>query len=528
MKGHNMSISLNTCILILKEHHLLKSSAVQDTVRTKMEYVSYDSRDIKTDTLFFCKGAGFRPTYLSMAKTNGANCYVAEQPYPEGKGMHALIVRDVSKAMALLSAAFFRFPQDDLYVVAVTGTKGKTTTAYFLKGMLDQINDGKTALISSVNNVVGQKKVDTFKSSLTTPESLDLFRDMRTAVDNGMTHLVMEVSSQAYKKNRVFGLTYDLGFFLNISPDHIGPNEHPNFEDYLHCKLQLLVNARKCIINAQTNNFNEVYAAATTTTAPDSIYLFADEDYTNPELKHPIDFRYSSEEIDMARTKFKVLCVSDKAKELPIAGEYQLKMLGDFNESNGTAAVIGAGLAGMAHDDAAKGISTVTVPGRMQTEITASHGVVVVDYAHNEASMMALMGFMRREFNNPKIIVVVGAPGDKGVSRRPGFSNSLNAFADKVFLTTDDPGFEDPKEIAEEIDAGIDHTKVDVTIELDRLKAINDAISMANKGDVVLICGKGEDGFQKIRGVNTPYPSDITVAQQVINELEDQNGHFYS
>ena len=101
-----MSISLNTCILILKEHHLLKSSAVQDTVATKMDYVSYDSRDIQTNTLFFCKGAGFRPTYLSMAKDNGAICYVAEQPYPEGKGMHALIVRDVSKAMALLSAAF--------------------------------------------------------------------------------------------------------------------------------------------------------------------------------------------------------------------------------------------------------------------------------------------------------------------------------------------------------------------------------------------------------------------------------------
>ncbi|MCX8725954.1 MULTISPECIES: UDP-N-acetylmuramoyl-L-alanyl-D-glutamate--2,6-diaminopimelate ligase [Lactobacillus] len=521
-----MSISLNTCILILKEHHLLKSSAVQDTVITQMEYVSYDSRDIQTNTLFFCKGAGFRPTYLSMAKDNGANCYVAEQPYPEGKGMHALIVRDVAKAMALLSAAFFQFPQDDLYVIAITGTKGKTTTAYFLKGILDQVNGGRTALISSVNNVVGQNPEDTFKSSLTTPESLDLFRDMRNAVDNGMTHLVMEVSSQAYKRNRVFGLTYDLGFFLNISPDHIGPNEHPNFADYLHCKLQLLVNARKCIINAQTAHFNEVYAAATTTTDPDSIYLFADEKFENPALPQIIDFRYSSEELDMARTKFKVSCISDQAKKLKIAGDYQLKMLGDFNESNGTAAVIGAGLAGMEHDAIARGIRDVNVPGRMQTEITKDHGVVVVDYAHNEASMMALMGFMQREFDNPKIIVVVGAPGDKGVSRRPGFSKSLNAYADKAFLTTDDPGFEDPLEICQEIDAGIDHSKVDVTIELDRQKAIHDAISMAKKGDVVLVCGKGEDGFQKVRGINTPYPSDITVAQQIINELEGQDEHF--
>ncbi|GFZ26392.1 UDP-N-acetylmuramoyl-L-alanyl-D-glutamate--2,6-diaminopimelate ligase [Lactobacillus corticis] len=515
-----MSISLNTCILILKEHHLLKSSAVQDTVATKMEYVSYDSRDIQTSTLFFCKGAGFRPTYLSMAKQDGAICYVAEQPYPEGKGMHALIVRDVSKAMALLSAAFFRFPQDDLYVVAFTGTKGKTTSSYFLKGILDKMNGGKTALLSSVNDVVGPKPEDTFKSSLTTPESLDLFRDMRRAVDNGMTHLVMEVSSQAYKKNRVFGLTYDLGFFLNITPDHIGPNEHPNFADYLHCKLQLLVNSRKCIINAETDHFDEVYAAATTTTNPDSIYLFARDGFENPKLKEPIDFRYSAEETDMMGNQFKLFCATHKAKALPINGDYKLKMIGDFNQINGTAAIIGAGLAGAEHDLIADGIRNVTIPGRMETERTREHGLVVVDYAHNKASMMALMHFMKTEFNNPKIIVVVGATGDKGVSRRPGFSESLTAYAQKAYLTTDDPGFEDPQSIAEEIDAGIDHSKCKTEIELDRQTAIKKAISEAKNGDVVLVCGKGADAYQKIRGVDTPYPSDIVVVRNVITELE--------
>lgn len=513
------SISLNTCILILKEHHLLKSSAVQDAVSTKMEYISYDSRDIQTDTLFFCKGKNFRPTYLAMAKKNGANCYVAEQPYPEGTGLHALIVRDVTKAMALLSAAFFGFPQDDLYVVAFTGTKGKTTSAYFLKNILDQINGGRTALFSSVDDIVGPKPEDKFKSSLTTPESLDLFRDMRIAVDNGMTHLVMEVSSQAYKKNRVFGLTYDLGFFLNITPDHIGPNEHPNFADYLHCKLQLMVNSRKCIINAQSDHFDEIYAAATTTTNPDSIYLFANSDYDNPNLKQPIDFRYSSEETDMRETRFKISYGSDKAKKLKIAGDYALQMIGDFNQINGTAAIIGAGLAGVDHDTAAKGIRHVTIPGRMETVPTDKHGFIVVDYAHNKASMMALMSFMQREFDNPKIIVVVGAPGDKGVDRRAGFSQSLSKYADKAFLTTDDPGFEDPQAIAEQIDAGIDHDRCDVTIELDREKAIHDAIALAGPDDVVLVCGKGADPYQKVRGVDTPYPTDMKVVKKVLSEL---------
>lgn len=514
-----MAISIDACILILKEHHLLKSSAIQDTLPMKMTYASYDSRKVEVDTLFFCKGKGFRPTYLTTAKSNGAVCYVAEQPYPEGNGMHALIVRDVQKAMAVLSAAFFGFPQDDLYVVAFTGTKGKTTSAYFLKGIFDQVNNGHTALFSSVDRVVGTKPEDTFKSDLTTPESLDLFRDMRTAVDNDMTHLVMEVSSQAYKKNRVFGLTYDLGFFLNISPDHIGPNEHPNYEDYLHAKLQLMVNARKCIINAETNDFRAVYAAARITTNMDSVYLFSSNDFPEQENAQKIDFRYQSLEADMQKSVFELHAMTENAKKLPIAGKYQLSLIGDFNELNATAAIIAAGLNGANHEQAFNGIKDVRIPGRMQTIPTADHGEIVVDYAHNLASLNALLSFLKREFNDPKIIVVLGAPGDKGVSRRADFSKALNEYADVVFLTTDDPGYEDPKDIAEEINVGIDHDKVDVTIELDRLQAIYDAISMSKPGDIVVLAGKGEDKMQKVRGVDTPYKSDLVIAREIVNEL---------
>ena len=136
--------------------------------------------------------------------------------------MNALIVTNVQKAMAVLSAAFYDYPQDDLFIVAYTGTKGKTTASYFTQSILQDATNKKTALFSTIDRVLGPKPEDRFKSDLTTPESLDLFHDMRQAVENGMTHLVMEVSSQAYKKNRVYGLTFDVGFFLNISPDHVG------------------------------------------------------------------------------------------------------------------------------------------------------------------------------------------------------------------------------------------------------------------------------------------------------------------
>lgn len=514
-----MAISLDACILILKEHHILKSSAIQDALPTKMQSASYDSRKVEVDTLFFCKGQNFRPTFLTMAKNSGAICYVAEQPYPEGKGMHALIVRDVQKAMSLLSAAFYGFPQDDLYVVAFTGTKGKTTSAYFLKGILDKANGGTTALFSSVDRVVGPKPDQKFKSDLTTPESLDLFRDMRTAVDNGMTHLVMEVSSQAYKKSRVFGLTYDLGFFLNITPDHIGPNEHPNFEDYLHSKLQLMVNSRKCIINAETDRLEDVYSAAKATTNPDSIYLFSSNEFEQPKGIPTIDVRFDNLESDMKESRFELYTATDKTQILDIDGEYELGLIGDFNELNATAAIIAGGLAGVTHNTSAAGIRDVRIPGRMQTLKTKDHGEVVVDYAHNLASMEALLSFLKREFSNPKVTVVVGAPGDKGVSRRAGFSQSLNEYADIALLTTDDPGYEDPMDIAREIDAGIDHEKVAVTIELDRRKAIETAIKNSKPGEIVVLAGKGEDKMQKVRGVDTDYPSDLVIAKQVIAEL---------
>lgn len=512
-----MALTLDACTLILKEHHLLKSVALNGDSNLNMTGIAYDSRKVTADTLFFCKG-NFRPVFLTNAKEAGAVTYVAEQPIVEGNGMNALIVTNVQKAMAVLSAAFYDYPQDDLFIVAYTGTKGKTTASYFTQSILQDATNKKTALFSTIDRVLGPKPEDRFKSDLTTPESLDLFHDMRQAVENGMTHLVMEVSSQAYKKNRVYGLTFDVGFFLNISPDHVGPNEHPNFEDYLHCKLQLLVNSRHCVINAQTQNFGDVYAAATTTTEPENIYLFADTSY-QPAQPVDIDFRFENQAMTLAESHFKVTAVSKKAIQLGVSGDYQLRLIGDFNESNATAAIIGAALGGADLIAAQQGIRRLQIPGRMETLAVEGHGQVYVDYAHNYASMKALLSFLQKEYNQPKLLVVVGSPGDKGVSRRAGFAQVLNEYADRAILTTDDPGYEDPAAIAAEILAGIDQDKVDTTVEIDRATAIKQAIEESQPGDIVVLAAKGADAYQKVRGVDTPYPTDMVIAKQVAQQL---------
>ena len=510
-----MALILNGCVLLLKEHHLLKKADI--VFDNEITAVTYDSRRAQKDGMFFCKGTHFKEDYLRQAQQNGASTYVAQQEYPEIKGMNALIVNDVQKAMALLGAAFYDYPQNELFIIAFTGTKGKTTSAYFTHGILQAYTNKKAALFSTINRILGPQPQQTFKSSLTTPESLDLFREMRQAVDNGMTHLVMEVSSQAYKRNRVYGLHYDVGFFLNITPDHIGPNEHPNFADYLHCKLQLLVNSNICVLNADSDQFLDVYQAAKTTTDPDNIYTFKRQ---TDKASQQADFIYHSTESTLAQSAFVLQGISSKAKQLNIDGQYELDLAGDFNETNAVSAIIGAGLAGVPYQLAQTAINNVHIPGRMETIFTQKHGTIYIDYAHNYGSMKALLSFLKRKNPHSKVIVVVGSTGNKGVSRRSGFGKALSEYADTAYLTTDDPGFEDPQKIAEEIDQHIDHKRVQVQIILDRKMAIKTAISQSQPGDLVVLAGKGEDAYQKIRGIDTPYPNDFNVAQQVVQELE--------
>ena len=220
-----MTLTLASAAALLERHHLLRE-IVQggtwtldphriDACDAPIADVTYDTRTVANGSMLFVKGA-FRPEFLDGVDERGLGVYVAETPYAEHTKAPGLIVNDARKAMSLLSAEFFDRPQDSLTVIGITGTKGKTTTAYFTQAILNAVSGNRAALFSSVDNCLdGTTYVE---SDLTTPESLDAFRMMRTAVDNGMKYLVMEVSSQAYKVNRVYGLTFDVGAFLNISP----------------------------------------------------------------------------------------------------------------------------------------------------------------------------------------------------------------------------------------------------------------------------------------------------------------------
>ena len=512
-----MALGIDEIKTILTEHGLIQEIVSGEDV--SFDEVTYDSRNVKPNTLFFCKG-NFKPEYLAMAKEMGATGYVAEQKYDEGNGLTQIIVNNVQKAMSLVGAAFYCYPQNDLFVIAYTGTKGKTTSSYFAKSILDNTNDNKTALISTIDTVVGNEPSQRFKSHLTTPESLDIFNYMRQAVDNGMTSLVMEVSSQAYKKLRVYGLHFDVGIFLNISPDHIGPNEHPTFADYLHCKEQLMVNSTHCIIDADTDYMLDVYEAAKATTDPDKIYLFSRDKKEFKDVQ--IDFNFSSISDTIDSNEIRVVANSQKAKKMDVEDDYKIGVVGDYNEANAMSAIIASALDNASADDAKKGLKDVFVPGRMESYKSKHNGTIYVDYAHNYASLHALLGFLKSNNPDGKVIVVVGSPVNNGLDRREGFGKALTDSADIAFLTSDDPAFEDPKDIINEIDSYINHDKVDVHIELDRKMAIKKAIHAGDNNAMIVVAGKGRDPYQKINGVDTPYETDPVVVQNVLRGIDNE------
>ena len=307
--------------------------------------ITYDSREVDADTLFFCKGNNFQQRYLEQALSEGLTCYLAEHPYDVSAEL-AIIVTDVRKALAVLSMAFYDYPQEKLKIIGITGTKGKTTVAYFTKQILDRTTSKKTALLSTLNTTLDG--VTFFKSKLTTPESLDLYRMMAEAVENKMTHLVMEVSSQAYKVARVYGLIFDVGIFLNISPDHIGPIEHPTFEDYFYCKRQLVTHSRQVILHHEIDHFELLLELTKKKNIPVITYGNKQADYCIQPLEHPLAFS-----------------LTGAPDPFHLNGSYEILLAGDFNKENAAAALLASALVGAEQKARHQGLAEALLPGRM-------------------------------------------------------------------------------------------------------------------------------------------------------------------
>lgn len=480
-------IKIETVLDILKADHnfrdIIKDGEYHFSAKNvTFDQLSYDSRNVSPDTLFFAKGAGFKKEFLETAIAAGLSWYVAERDFEVD--IPAIIVNDIKQAMSLIAMEFYGHPEQKLQLLAFTGTKGKTTAAYFAYQILSQ--NHRPAMLSTMNTTLDGKTF--FKSALTTPESLDLFAMMAEAVANKRTHLIMEVSSQAYLVKRVYGLTFDVGVFLNISPDHIGPIEHPTFEDYFYHKRLLMENSRAVVINSDMDHFG----------------ILAEQ-----VVNQDHDFYGSQSDNQIHNSKAFSFSATGK-----LAGNYDIQLIGHFNQENAVAAGLACLRLGASLADIQAGIAATSVPGRMEV-LTQSNGAkVFIDYAHNGDSLKKLLSVVQ-EHQTGKVALVLGATGNKGESRRKDFGLLLNQHPElEIFLTADDPSFEDPLAITAEIASYIDF---DVHHIADREEAIRQAMQVtAGELDAVIIAGKGADQYQIVSGEKTPYPGDRAVAERYL------------
>ncbi len=475
---------------ILEKNNLIVYSKL--TNNYEINYLSFNSKDIKNNTLFFCKGEEFTIKYLNEAIKKGSNIYISEKKH--NVNSQYIIVKDIQKAMATISAFYYEYAYKDLTLIGITGTKGKTTTLYLIKNIIESYTKEKCGIISSIEISTGKKNVS---SSLTTPESIDLHKYFYEAKENHIKYIVMEVSSQSEKKDRIYGITFDYGIFLNISNDHISPKEHPNYADYLECKLDFIKKCKKVICNKNTNNFFNVKKCA------NNILTFS-------KNKNDLADVLLIEKMIINNETYLIIQYRNKQNKI------KTKLIGDFNIENILAAYSLAKLLKINTESIKNGIYKTTVEGRMNIYNIGKKNIIV-DYAHNYISFKNVFKTIRKYYPNKKIVSVFGCPGNKAFNRRKELAVLADKYSNYIILTSDDPNFENSKNICYEIASNISNTPHEILIN--REKAITKGINIFRSG-VVLVLGKGTENYQRINGKKVTYIGDTQVIKNYINFLK--------
>ena len=487
--------TLGEYVALLKTQGLFLRAGEADLSRP-VEGLTYDDREAGEGTLFICKGAAFREQYLVNAYNKGAFAYVSEREYPSLPG--GIIVNDVRKAMAYLARLFTSYDPASLKTVAITGTKGKSTTAFFVKSVLDTASGGKCGIVSTILNSDG---VTSAEAELSTPESVKLYKHFAAARESGLEYFVTETSSQALKYDRVLGMTFDVGCFTNLGRDHISRTEHPDMEDYFASKLKLFEHCRTACVFSGSERFEEICAAARKNCETVLTYGFL-----------PNDGVYCAKsELLPDGARFAV-----KTKELE--DEFEISMRGAFNIENALAAVACSVSLGISAEDIKRGLKSARVPGRMEHFASEDGELnVIVDYAHNGMSLEALLGSVSREYPGIPIISVFGSAGGKAPERRAEMGKVSAKYSALTVITEDDEANEPLEDICAEIAQSVRENGGEYIIIPDREEAVRTAITQTEGKKTVVLAGKGRETHQRRAEGSVKVPTDVELALKYIS-----------
>lgn len=482
----------------------IEYECISGTLDKEVTDIIYDSRKVTKDCMFVCipgaKVDGHK--FAAGAADSGAGVLLIQNdiPIPEIAGITVIKVADTRYAMAFISAAFFGYPADRMKVIGITGTKGKTTTTYLVKSILEHAGR-KVGLIGTIEIIIGDTHIH---ADHTTPESYLIQKYFRQMADAGCDTVVMEVSSQGLMLHRTQGFIFDFGIFTNIEPDHISPAEHKDFDDYLHCKSLLFRQCRVGIINRDDAHWQEVLKG-----------------HTCDVETYGIDT-----EADLRAGKLSLLKgAGNLGVGFEVAGlmnfPVEIATPGKFSVYNALTAIAICRHFNVREEDIREALKKAKVKGRIEMVKVSDDFTLMIDYAHNAMALESLLATLRA-YEPHRLVCLFGCGGDRAKSRRFEMGEVSGKLADLTIITSDNPRTEDPQAIIDDIKTGIGKTEGKYVEICDRKEAIAYAIAHGEPGDIIVLAGKGHEDYQEINGVK--YPMDERVLIQEILAEERSNG----
>lgn len=458
----------------------LEYSVLCGSPDTEITTLVYDSRKVEKGSVFVCISGSVRDAhdYIPEVEKKGAAAIIVEKEVEVSGKATVLKVPDTRYALACMAAAYFDYPAEKLKTIGITGTKGKTTTTYMIKSILESAGI-KTGLIGTIETIIGETRIPAVN---TTPESYIVQESFAKMVAAGMQAVVMEVSSQGLMLHRVSGFVFDYGIFTNLEPDHIGENEHKDFADYMHAKSLLFQQCRQGILNVDSEHLEGILQGHTCKVETYGCGDMADLRATDAVLTHEpgmlgVDYHISG------------LLNMDVTVNAP----------GRFSVYNSLAAVALCRHFAIPEEKIKNALLHVKVKGRIELVPVPGEYTLMIDYAHNAMALESLLTTLK-EYHPKRLVCLFGCGGNRAKSRRYEMGEVSSRLADLTVVTSDNPRFEEPMDIIEDILIGVKKAPGAYVTIPDRKEAIAYCIDHAQKGDVIVLAGKGHEDYQEIKG----------------------------
>ena len=479
----------------------LDYEVVQGSDEIEITTLINDSRKVENGSAFVCISGAVSDghKFIPDVAAKGAAAVIVEREAEAPENVTVIRVKDTRYALALMSAAYFGYPAEKLKVIGITGTKGKTTTTYMIKSILDSVGYN-VGLIGTIEAIIGDKRIP---AANTTPESYTIQQYFAQMAEAGCDCVVMEVSSQGLMLHRTAGIPFEIGIFTNLGKDHIGPNEHKDFDDYKRCKGLLFKQCRLGIANVDDKYFHDVFQGATCRAETFGFSEEADLRAENVQLVSRPGY---------LGVAYHVAGLMDFDVEIDIPGT--------FSVYNSLTAISVCRHFNVSVEKIKDALKKAKVKGRIEMIKVSDEFTLMIDYAHNAMSLESLLTTLK-EYNPKRLVCLFGCGGNRSKDRRYEMGEVSGRLADLTIITSDNPRFEEPQAIIDDIKIGIGKTDGKYVEICDRKEAIKYAIENGQPGDVIVLAGKGHEDYQEIKGVKYPMDERVLIAE-VLEELAEE------